>query len=105
MIQKKDQMLSNVLAELEHIAFTGMSKFLTVDGQNQVKIDLTNCTPKELDQVAEIQMTIRKVPGTREYETISFSLKMKDRLKALDVLAAHLGMGKKVTKPKKGSKI
>lgn len=98
-------MLSHVLAELEHLAFTGMSKFLSVDGQNQVKIDLTNCTPKELDQIAEIQLTIRKAPGTSEYETISFGLKMKDRLKALGLLAAHLGMGKKVTKPKKGSAI
>jgi hypothetical protein len=96
-------MLSDVLAELEHLAFTGMSKFLTVDGQNNVKFDLSNSTPKDLDQLAEIQITIRKRPGG--YETISFGLKMKDRLKALDVLAGHLGMGKKVTKPKKGSKI
>jgi len=105
MIQRNDQRLSDVLAELEHLAFTGMSKFLTVDEQNNVGIDLTNCTPKDLGQLAEFRMTIRKIPGSRDYATISFGLKMKDRLKALDLLAAHLGIVKKVTKPKKGSAI
>ncbi|MFT6222210.1 MAG: hypothetical protein ACJA1F_000042 [Paracoccaceae bacterium] len=56
--------LDEIIAELEHIAFTGMSKFVSIDVNGQPKIDLSNCTPEDLDLLSELTPTVRSAGDT-----------------------------------------
>jgi len=90
--------LDQVLAEYERVAFTGMSKFLRVDQDGNPQIDLTNCDPADLDLIGEAQTTVRRTPGKGDDEGSEFvtvKIKPLDRLKALEKLGMHLGMGDK----------
>ena len=44
--------LDDILAEYKRIAFTGLSKFLRINENNEPEIDLSNCTPEDLDLLA-----------------------------------------------------
>ena len=83
--------LDEIIAELERIAFGGMSKFVRIDDNGQPKIDLSNCTPKDLDLLSELTPTVRSAGGTATL--VSVKIKVPNRLKALETLGKHLGLG------------
>lgn len=85
--------LDDVIAEYERIAFSGMSRFLKINQNGDPAIDLTDCTPMDLDLLAEVTPTIRKAASGDDAELVSLKIKLGDRFKALDKLAMHLGMG------------
>lgn len=87
--------LDDVLAEYERIAFTGLSKFVRIDADGTPQIDLSQCTPADLDLLSEIQTDSMKTPGDSGGTILKVKVKPLDRLKALDKLAAYLGMGDK----------
>lgn len=93
--QRSAKTLDDVLAEYERIAFTGLSKFVRIDADGTPQIDLSRCTPADLDLLSEIQTDSMKTPGDGGGMILKVKVKPLDRLKALDKLAAYLGMGDK----------
>jgi phage terminase small subunit len=93
--QRSAKTLDDVIAEYERIAFTGLSKFVRIDADGTPQIDLSQCTPADLDLLSEIQTDSMKTPGDSGGTILKVKVKPLDRLKALDKLAAHLGMGDK----------
>ena len=87
--------LDDIIAEYERIAFTGMSRFISIDDDGLPRIDLSKCTPRDMDLLAEVQPTVRKVKGQEGVELHSVKIRPLDRLKALEKLGMHLGMGDK----------
>jgi len=94
--------LDDVIAEYERIAFTGMSKFIRFDSEGNPQIDLSTSDPADLDLIAEAQTVVKRQPGkgrgkdkTDDVEFVTVKIKPMDRLKALEKLGAHLGMGDK----------
>jgi phage terminase small subunit len=87
--------LDDVIAEYERIAFTGLSRFVRVNDDGTPQIDLSQCTPADLDLLAEIQTDRHQMPGETPGELLKVKIKPLDRLKALDKLAGYLGMNDK----------
>ena len=88
--------LDDILYEYKRIAFSGMSKFLHVNGDGDPKIDLTGCSPDDLDLLAEATVedfTDGRGGGSRDVRRVK--IKTLDRLKALETLGKHLGLGDK----------
>jgi len=83
-----DRPREEIIAALTHQAFTGMSKFLRVDDQGQPERDFRHCTAQDMDRLAEYRITIIKPQGARQKGLVSFKLKMKDRMRALDALGS-----------------
>jgi phage terminase small subunit len=90
--------LDDVLAEYERIAFTGLSKFVRVDADGTPQIDLSQCSPADLDLLSEIQTDRHQMPGETPGTLIKVKIKPLDRLKALDKLASYLGMSDKAAR-------
>lgn len=87
--------LDDIIAEYERIAFTGMSRFISIGDDGLPRINLSKCTPEDMDLLAEVQPTVRKVKGQMGVELHSVKIRPLDRLKALEKLGMHLGMGDK----------
>lgn len=86
--------LDDILAEYKRIAFTGMSKFLRINENNEPEIDLSDCTPQDLDLLTEATTeAFTENEGTRVVRKVK--IKPMDRLKALESLGKHLGLGSK----------
>ncbi|SDX73621.1 terminase small subunit [Roseicitreum antarcticum] len=88
--------LDDVLLEYKRIAFTGMSKFLRISPDGDPIIDLSACTPEDLDLLAESSIedfTEGRGEDARDIRRVK--IKTMDRLKALETLGKHLGMGDK----------
>ncbi|WP_050774247.1 terminase small subunit [Roseobacter sp. AzwK-3b] len=85
--------LDDVIAEYERIAFTGLSKFVHIDANGTPRIDLSNCTPEDLDLLGAVQTETFKKGGEEEGEVVKVRIQPIDRLKALEKLANYLGMG------------
>lgn len=92
--ERNAKTLDDVLAEYERIAFTGLSRFVSIDADGAPKIDLSNCTPADLDLLSEIQTDRLNVPDSTS-TILKIKIKPLDRLKALEKLALYLGMGDK----------
>jgi phage terminase small subunit len=85
--------LDRVLREYECIAFNGMSKFLRISSDGDPIIDLSQCSPEDLDLLAETTLedfTEGRGEDARDIRRVK--IKMLDRLKALEALGKHLGM-------------
>lgn len=93
---KFDLTLDKVLAEYQRIAMTGMSKFVHIDVDGTPRIDLSRCSPDDLDLLAEIT-TDRFTTGRGDDagELRRVKIKPLDRLNALEKLGKHLGMADK----------
>jgi phage terminase small subunit len=87
--------LDDVIAEYERIAFSGLSKFVSIGEDGTPQIDLSRCTPADLDLLAEIQTDRHQMPGETPGDLLKVKIKPLDRLKALDKLAGYLGMNDK----------
>jgi phage terminase small subunit len=86
--------LDDVLRQYKRIAFAGMSKFVKINSQGEPEVDLSNCTPEDLDLLAETQIeAFSESDGTRQVRRVK--IKTLDRLKALETLGKHLGLGDK----------
>lgn len=85
--------LDRILNEYAGIAFSGMSKFIKVNGAGDPVIDLSNCTKADLDLLAETTVedfTDGRGEDIRDVRRVK--VKMLDRMKALDALYRHLSM-------------
>jgi len=80
--------LDRIIAEYARVAFTGLSKFICINEYGSLVLDLSRCTPNDLDLLAELQIDddgrIRRI-----------RIKQLDKFKALEALGKHLGMGDK----------
>ena len=86
--------LDDVLNEYKRIAFTGMSRFIKINDDGEPVVDLSDCTPEDLDLLTETQLeAFTENEGARQVRRIK--IKTMDRLKALETLGKHLGLGEK----------
>lgn len=88
--------LDDILREYKRIAFTGLSKFLHINAHGDPVIDLSRCTPEDLDLLSAgtvEDFTEGRGEGARNVRRIK--IKLMDRLKALETLGKHLGLGEK----------
>ena len=77
--------LDDILAE---------SRFIRINADNEPEIDLSNCTPEDLDLLTEASTeAFTEADGTRVVRRVK--IKPMDRLKALESLGKHLGLGSK----------
>jgi phage terminase small subunit len=88
--------LNDVLSELKRIAFSGMSKFLRITPDVDPIIDLSDCSPEDLDLLSEVtfeDFTDVRGEGARAARRIK--IKPLSRMKALEKLGQHLGLADK----------
>jgi len=88
--------LDRVLNEYARIAFGGMSRFLRVTPGGDPVIDLTDCTPEDLDLLAEATVedfTEGRGEDARDIRRIK--IKPQDKLAALAALGKHLVLGER----------
>lgn len=93
---KFDLTLDRLLAEYQRIAMTGMSRFTHIDPDGTPRIDLSDCTPEDLDLLAEVtveEFTTGRGEDAREVRRVK--IKPLDRLNAMEKLGKHLGMADK----------
>ena len=88
--------LDEILLEYKRIAFGGMSKFLRVTHDGDPQIDLSKCSPEDLDLLAEATVEdFTEGRGEDARDVRRIKIKPLDRLKALETLGKHLGLGDK----------
>jgi len=88
--------LDDVLDEYKRIAFSGMSKFLRVSPDGDPIIDLSKCSADDLDLLSEAAVEdFTEGRGEDSRDVRRIKIKPMDRLKALESLGKHLGMGDK----------
>lgn len=88
---KLDISIERVLAEYASIAFVGMSRFVSIDSDGVPRIDLSKCSPKDIDLLAEVQTDTIKSGAEGAPPVERVKIKMLDRMNALEKLARHLG--------------
>lgn len=84
--------IAQIFDALARIAFTGMSRFLRISADGEPFIDLTDCIPADLDIIAEVSVD-GFIEGDRNVRRIK--IKLLDKIKALESLGKHLGLGDK----------
>lgn len=91
-----EKTLDDVVRELSRIAFTGMSKFLTITPDGDPMVDLSNCTPADLDLLAEATLEdFKEGRGEDARDVRRIKIKPMDRMNALITLGKHLGLKNK----------
>ncbi len=95
--QRHTKTADDLVAEYTRMGFTGMSRFMRISDDGAPVIDLTDCTPADLDLLAEVTVESYQ-EGSREEPRRIKRIKIKpyDRYHALDKLADHLGLFKGV---------
>ncbi len=85
----------DLIAEYTKLGFTGMSRFMRISEDGAPMIDLKDCTPADLDVLAEVTVESYQ-EGSREEPRKIKRIKIKpyDRYHAMDKLAQHLGLFK-----------
>lgn len=86
--------IGEVLAELSRIAFGGIGDCLTISSNGEMVIDLTRCSPEVLNTLAMLACDV--VGSSTENEAMVRRIRIKrlDKLRALDLLGNHLGLGR-----------
>lgn len=93
---RAEKTLDDVLAELARVAFTGMSKFVTVTPEGDPMIDLSACSPADLDLLSEVTVEdYKEGRGENARDVRRIKVKPLDRMNALVTLGKHLGLGNK----------
>ena len=106
--------LDDVFAEYEHIALFQLGDFITIDEDGSPKYDLSKCTKDQMSLMHVEENTRRIIKPKKkkasddagydldsvaddgiDAEIVTFTVKPPDRLKALEKLGMHLGMGDK----------
>lgn len=77
------------LLEIAKRAYTGYSRFITVDESGNPKLNLTNCTTDELDCITDA-LTETVMDGSERVRKVR--IKIADNAKYLELLMRHLGM-------------
>lgn len=95
--QRHTKTADDLVAEYTRLGFTGMSRFMRISDDGAPVIDLSDCTPGDLDLLAEVTVESYQ-EGSREEPRRIKRIKIKpyDRYHALDKLADHLGLFKGV---------
>lgn len=84
-----------VIAEFARIAFGGMSTFLQITPDGDPMVDLSKCSPEDLDQLAEVTVEdFRDGRGEDARDVRRIKIKPQDKQKALENLAKILGVFK-----------
>ena len=93
--QKRNEVsLDEILQEYKRIAFTGMSRFIKINDEGEPVVDLSDCTPEDLDLLTETRLeAFNENDGQRQVYRVK--IKTMDRLKALETLGKHLGLREK----------
>lgn len=78
MAQDDEKLRADIIAQLEAITCAQPSAFLKVDAQGQLRSDLTDCTPEQLEALKEFQVVIRQTPGRGSSRETKFGFKMHD---------------------------
>ena len=91
--------VNKILDDYARIAFTGMSKFVTLDDDGSPMVTLARCSDAEIDLLSEIstETVLEKIGRGEDAETQyvrKVKIKTYDRLRALQKLGEHLGMFK-----------
>jgi phage terminase small subunit len=75
-------------------ARTGFSRFVTIDADGQPRIDLSRCTPSDLDCLTEIQTeTVLEAFGEGEVQKVrKTKIKLASQDKNIELLMKHLGL-------------
>lgn len=91
--ERNNLRLDDVIAEYRKIAFGGLSKFIRISPDGDPIIDLSGCTPEDLDLLESAEID-DEVEGRGEDQRTIRKIKIKrlDKLKALEVLGKHLGI-------------
>lgn len=87
--QRTEITLDRVLNEYARIAFAGMSKFVSIDSDGTPRVDLSKCTPEDLDLLSEVQTETQQ---GEDKPVLKVKIKPLDKLNALEKLARHLGV-------------
>lgn len=87
--QRTEITLDRVLNEYARVAFSGMSKFVSIDSDGTPRVDLSKCTPEDLDLLSEVQTETQQGEGK---PVLKVKIKPLDKLNALEKLARHLGV-------------
>lgn len=87
--------VDRIVTNLARMAFSGMSKFVRINDEGDPQIDLSACTPDDLDLLSEIT-TESWLEGEGESSRMVRKVKIKpyDRYQALVKMGQHLGMFK-----------
>lgn len=94
--ERAEKTLDDVIAELTRVAFSGMSKFITITPEGDPMIDLSGCTPADLDLLAEATIEdFTEGRGDKARDVRRIKIKPLDRMNALVTLGKHLGLGNK----------
>ncbi len=93
--QRHTKTADDLIAEHTRLGFTGMSRFMRISDDGAPVIDLKDCTPADLDLLAEVTVESYQ-EGSRDESRRIKRIKIKpcDRYHALDTLAEHLGLCK-----------
>lgn len=88
----------DLIAEYTKLGFTGMSRFIRIDADGNPVVDLSGCSPADLDILCEVTIDSYMMPrdGDAKDMVVVKKIKIKpyDRYHALDKLAQHLGLFK-----------
>ncbi len=99
---RQTKTLDDLVAQYTHLGFTGMSRFLRIDADGQPQIDLSGCSPADLDLLSEVTVeTFVEGKGAAAREVRRIKIRPYDRYKALAQLALHLGLGEELADPSK----
>ena len=93
--QRHTKTANDLIAEYTRLGFTGMSRFMRISDDGAPVVDLRDCTPADLDLLAEVTVESYQ-EGSREEPRRIKRIKIKpyDRYHALGKLAEHLGLFK-----------
>lgn len=92
--------LDDLIEEYTKLGFTGMSRFLRIDANGHPVIDLSDCSPADLDLLAEVTIeTYTEGKGKDAQRVKRIKIKPYDRYKALEKLAQYLGLGADLKDP------
>jgi len=81
-----------VLEEIQRLAFSNMQDYTRVDGDGRALLDLTAITRDQFAAVQEIREDTTGGSGDGERKVVvRTTLKLADKVKALDQLMRHLG--------------
>ena len=93
--QRHTKTADDLVAEYTRMGFTGMSRFMRISDDGTPLVDLSDCTPADLDLLAKVTVeSYQEGSGEEPRRIKSNKIKPYDRYHALDKLAEHLGLFK-----------